>query len=91
MVTNFPEDHRTQEGMLFWSGQKRFPKPIRFDVNDEIHIDFIQGAANIYATMFGLPMCQDRDLIKKFMAKMVVPEFKAKKIKLDVRMKENSS
>ena len=30
----FPHDHKTTTGQPFWSGHKRCPQALRFDVND---------------------------------------------------------
>ena len=34
MVFTFPPDYKTTEGQPFWSGPKRCPKPITYDLTD---------------------------------------------------------
>ena len=36
LLHNFPRDHVTSSGALFWSGEKRPPTPITFDANDPL-------------------------------------------------------
>jgi ubiquitin-activating enzyme E1 len=56
LLAAFPPDHVIEEtGKLFWSGLKREPTPLELDLKDPIHLELIQSAANIYATMFNLP------------------------------------
>lgn len=57
-LTNaFPENHIIEDtGKPFWSGLKRFPQALKLDLNDPIHLDFVQAGANIFATMFKIPM-----------------------------------
>lgn len=37
----YPVDAKTTEGAPFWSGPKRAPQILNFDINDEEHINFI--------------------------------------------------
>lgn len=50
----FPADMVTAEGVPFWSGHKRPPKPLVFDATDPLHVLFVRSAAHIRAQMFGL-------------------------------------
>ena len=61
LLYNFPEDQVTSSGTKFWSGSKRCPKPLEFDLDDKCedanmmnHLDFIVAAANLRATMYGI-------------------------------------
>lgn len=54
LLYNFPADSQTAEGQPFWSGTKRPPQPILFDLNDSAHIDFIESAANLRAFNYQL-------------------------------------
>jgi ubiquitin-activating enzyme E1 len=71
----YPLDHKTTEGLPFWSGPKRAPKAERFNINDPLHLELVQSAANIYAFMLGLPYCHDLNKIKEIVSKVEVPEF----------------
>jgi len=47
-------DQLTSSGQLFWSGPKRCPKPLDFDSDNELHLDFVYAAANLRAAVYGL-------------------------------------
>jgi ubiquitin-activating enzyme E1 len=64
MLHNFPPDSITKEGMPFWSGTKRAPHPLVFDVEDALHIDYIVAAASLHAFNYGLPINTDIAHIK---------------------------
>jgi len=38
----------------FWSGTKRVPKPLEFDLHNPLHAEFIQAAANLRAYNYGI-------------------------------------
>ncbi|XP_049873613.1 ubiquitin-like modifier-activating enzyme 1 [Pectinophora gossypiella] len=78
LLFNFPPDQQTTSGAPFWSGPKRCPDPLTFDPNDELHLDYIVAAANLRATVYGLPNCVDRESIAKIAASVPVPEFSPK-------------
>jgi ubiquitin-activating enzyme E1 len=54
LLYNFPADATTSNGAPFWSGTKRAPTPLEFDVNKKDHLDFVIGAANLCAFNYGL-------------------------------------
>jgi ubiquitin-activating enzyme E1 len=63
LLFNFPQDQQTSTGQLFWSGPKRCPAPIVFDVNDTLHLDYVFAAANLKAEIYGLNQLRDRDAV----------------------------
>jgi hypothetical protein len=57
LLTAFPPNHVIEDtGKLFWSGLKRVPTALELNLKDPIHLEFIQSAANIYASLFNLPL-----------------------------------
>lgn len=54
LLYNFPEDAVTSNGGAFWSGPKRAPTPLKFDINNPDHFNFIVGGANLLAFIYGL-------------------------------------
>ncbi|KAL4175595.1 hypothetical protein KRP22_000559 [Phytophthora ramorum] len=54
LLFNFPVDQLTTSGTPFWSGPKRPPTPITFDVKDPLHMDFVVSVANSRAKNYGL-------------------------------------
>lgn len=56
LLHNFPRDHVTSSGALFWSGEKRPPTPITFDANDPLHMQFVLATAHVTAESLGIPL-----------------------------------
>jgi ubiquitin-activating enzyme E1 len=75
LIQKFPENFITNEKVPFWSGTKKFPSILKFDINNEIHINFIESIANLWADVFGLQHC-DKKMIKKILKNMKEPQIK---------------
>lgn len=63
LLFNFPPDQLTSTGQLFWSGPKRCPQALSFDVNESLHLDYVFAAANLKAEVYGLAQNRDRDSV----------------------------
>lgn len=48
----FPADTIRKDGLPFWAPPKRLPTPISFNINDKLHILFVETCANLYAACF---------------------------------------
>uniref|UniRef100_F6PN80 E1 ubiquitin-activating enzyme n=1 Tax=Monodelphis domestica TaxID=13616 RepID=F6PN80_MONDO len=57
----YPPDKVDEEGVPFWSGARRCPQPLDFDLSSDAHLDYILAAANLYAKTHRLAGSQDRD------------------------------
>ncbi|KAH7954650.1 hypothetical protein HPB49_020555 [Dermacentor silvarum] len=79
LLQAYPEEKLTPSGMPFWSGRKRCPHPIEFDPNNTLHMDYIVAAANLRATMFGIPHNTDRDAIAQILEEVDVPAYDPQK------------
>lgn len=88
LLFNFPPDQTTSSGQPFWSGPKRCPKPIIFDVNNPLHLDYIFTAANLRAETYNINQIRDRVYIANVVSSVKVPEFIPKS---GVRIAENDS
>ncbi|UJR37573.1 hypothetical protein I4U23_030274 [Adineta vaga] len=78
LLYNFPREHVTTKGERFWSGNKRCPHVLKFDVNNKIHLDFIIAASNLLAHMYHITGTVDRQAIAQEVAKIHIPEFQPK-------------
>jgi len=78
LLHNFPKDQVTSSGNLFWSGPKRCPTPLVFNVEDPLHYDFVEAAANLRAENYGIQGTKDKDKIKSILKQVNVPEFQPK-------------
>ncbi len=88
LLYNFPKDAKTTTGAPFWSGPKRAPNVLIFDINDSNHFDFVVAAANLRAFNFGLKGNQDFKLYSKVISKMNIPSFSPKS---DVKIQASDS
>eukprot|EP01083_Nonionella_stella_P026932 74116_1 len=89
LLFNFPKDTLTASGAKFWSGSKRAPSHINFDINDPTHMDYIFAAANLRAFTYGLSGNTNRDFFRCILKKVKVPEFVPKRgIKIAVNDEE---
>lgn len=75
LLFNFPPDQLTSTGQLFWSGPKRCPEPLTFDINNTLHMDYIMGAANLKAQVYGIPTNRDRAYVAEVVSKVKVRQF----------------
>lgn len=85
LLHNFPENQVTSSGAKFWSGSKRCPKPLIFDLNDKCddakmrnHFDFIVAASNLRAHMFGIKGRTDEGYFLEVLQNVIVPDFSPK-------------
>ena len=68
----------TSTGSPFWSGPKKCPTPLVWNSEEEMHIDFVEAAANLKAEIYGIEKNKDRTVIKAIVAKVNVPAFEPK-------------
>mmetsp|Transcript_13958 Transcript_13958/g.17541 ORF Transcript_13958/g.17541 Transcript_13958/m.17541 type:complete len:1022 (+) Transcript_13958:91-3156(+) len=94
LLHNFPLDQVTSTGVPFWSGAKKPPTPLLFDMEDPLHLSFIQAAANIRAKNYGINGSEDQAYFKSILPNVMVPEFTPKsglKISTDEKEDEQKS
>ena len=81
----FPEDHIIEEtGKAFWSGLKRAPDVINLNLNDPLHLEVVQAGANIFAVIFGIPMEENKHVVKSMAEKVTPVKFTPKKVHIEV-------
>lgn len=54
LLEKYPENYRTSQGSLFWSGNKRCPILMDFDLNDEDVFNFIVSCTLLWAYIFDI-------------------------------------
>ncbi|PWA28681.1 hypothetical protein CCH79_00014815 [Gambusia affinis] len=75
LLHNFPPDQLTSSGAPFWSGPKRCPHPLDFSTSNDLHVDYVLAAANLFAQTYGLPGSTDRAGVVKILQDVKVPTF----------------
>ena len=76
LLYNFPKDSTTSLGEPFWSGPKRAPDPLSFDVENATHMGFIVAAAHLHAFNYGISGTDIKEeRARKVMGDMIIPKF----------------
>eukprot|EP00088_Acartia_fossae_P034488 TRINITY_DN353_c0_g1_i1.p1 TRINITY_DN353_c0_g1~~TRINITY_DN353_c0_g1_i1.p1 ORF type:complete len:1113 (+),score=407.62 TRINITY_DN353_c0_g1_i1:244-3582(+) len=75
LLHNFPPDQVTSSGSPFWSGPKKCPKPLDFSTEDQLHMDFVDAAANLLAEVYGIEKNRNRADIVNILSMVNVPQF----------------
>ncbi|KAA0154032.1 hypothetical protein FNF29_02655 [Cafeteria roenbergensis] len=57
----FPADATNDDGLPFWSGTKRRPRPLAFDPADPLHRTFVASAVRLRAAMLGTEVQTDTE------------------------------
>ena len=95
LLYNFPPDAKTSNGAPFWSGPKRTPTPLTFDINNPDHFHFIVSGANLMAYVYGLkaPQASFEDyekVLKQIKIEPFAPKAGVKIAETDVEAEEQS-
>ena len=77
LLHSFPRDTTTSTGAAFWSGPKRAPTPLKFNIHNPTHMGFMVATANLRAFNYGIKTSSGgHDYYAKVMSEMIIPEFK---------------
>uniref|UniRef100_A0AAY4DCK3 E1 ubiquitin-activating enzyme n=1 Tax=Denticeps clupeoides TaxID=299321 RepID=A0AAY4DCK3_9TELE len=91
LLHNFPPD-QVNSGAPFWSGPKRCPHPLEFSTSNDLHLDYVMAAANLFALSYGLEGSRDRAVVAKLAQEVKVPVFTPKSgVKIHVSDQELQS
>lgn len=89
LLHTFPKDSTTSSGTPFWSGPKRAPNALKFDINNPEHFAFVKAAANLHAFNYGIKGDSiDDATYKKVLDSMMIPDFKPRS---DVKIQANDT
>ncbi|XP_061760453.1 ubiquitin-like modifier-activating enzyme 1 [Nerophis ophidion] len=75
LLHNFPRDQLTSSGAPFWSVPKRCPHAIEFSTSNDLHIDYVFAAANLFAQSYGIKGSTDRAAVVKILQEIQVAPF----------------
>eukprot|EP00461_Guttulinopsis_vulgaris_P000151 UN00151 len=68
LLHQLPIDAITTEGTPFWSGTKRPPRALEFDMNDPLHYDFVYNAAMLFAFNYNITGFSDAERIREVLS-----------------------
>jgi ubiquitin-activating enzyme E1 len=90
LLYNFPKDSVSSTGTPFWSGPKRAPDPLKFDIENPTHYSFLESAANLHAFNYNINVKgKTRQDYKEALDAMIVPDFSPdSKVKIQADDKE---
>lgn len=72
----YPLDFKKKDGKLFWTLPKRPPKALIFDLNNELHVDYVNHYAFLLAKNWNIQI--EEINISECFGKLKIPEFKPK-------------
>ena len=75
LLHSYPVDFVTSAGVSFWSGAKRPPTPLEFNMEDPLHLEFIKAASNLRAFCYGLGKWEGEEYYMSVLPTIVVPVF----------------
>ncbi len=75
LLHNFPKDTLTSEGTLFWSSGKRCPSPLTFDINNQLHYDYIESTVKLLCNSLSLDSDFTIDDLKREISNYEYHEF----------------
>lgn len=75
LLCQYPPDTKTKSGLPFWSAGKKCPHSLKFDPSNELLINFVVAASNIWAKTFNMTQKISLDQVKEYLYKFNVPEF----------------
>ncbi|KAK8864255.1 hypothetical protein IAR55_001501 [Kwoniella newhampshirensis] len=89
LLFNLPKDQVNSNGMPFWSGPKRAPDPLQFNIDNPLDLEYLIAAANLHAFNYGLKGERDPAFFRKVIESMDIPEFTPKSgVKIQVNENE---
>ena len=67
LLSLHPEDNIDVDGNIFWSGAKRLPHPLNFNINEKNTLLFIKSISNIIGQIINLNInLTDKEIIEIF-------------------------
>lgn len=78
ILNYFPEDYVTDSGAKFWSGTKKCPTPVKFDVSNDLHMQYVYTMSMLFADVYNVKSNYDWDTFTFICKECLkdVPEYK---------------
>ncbi|KAL9642276.1 hypothetical protein ABK040_007275 [Willaertia magna] len=86
ILLTYPEDFITKSGAKFWSGSKKCPRPLEFNIQDLTHLKFIFYGALLYSQLFNIKLPfilndhlnffnENKDYIIRIVEQTILPKY----------------
>ena len=76
LLFNFPRTSETAKGVPFWSGPKRAPDALKFDIENPTHVGYVVAAANLHAFNYGIRGADvDSASVAQTILNVTIPDF----------------
>ena len=75
LIEEFPLDYTNKDGSLFWSGSKRFPNIIEFNINNQDCLNFIKYYSILLSRSIKVKIIDDDNYFKKIVEKIQIPVY----------------
>lgn len=85
LIYNRPEDMVEANGRRFWSGERKMPHPIKYDISNPLAVMFVYKYVQIINNALNLNMPKDvlnEEYIKKVSGEIAIPAFTPKEVKI---------
>ena len=79
ILSNYPPNFTNSDGSKFWTGNKRCPIPIEFNLKNDYAYLFIKSYAKILANEMSIPIENNEILIEKKINEFIIEEKKKEK------------
>ena len=89
LISQHDKDSLTEEGTKFWTGDKRFPHPIPFSVDNKYALLFVKKYAQILARSMQIPIIDEDSEIIKIISKIKIEEYIPNKINKNSKNLQN--
>ncbi|CAF4141138.1 unnamed protein product, partial [Rotaria sp. Silwood2] len=60
LLHKFPADMVDDKGIPYWKLPKRAPTPIEFDINNNLHYNFVLSCAKLFAVIYNIPVNKEQ-------------------------------
>ena len=75
LIEEYPKDCKNKEGGIFWSGSKRFPEKLNFNIKNEDCFNFIKFYSILLSRCINVKINDAESYIKEFVEKYEKPKY----------------